>query len=86
MQNPERPVSLKVEKGCITLQGCVPHYHQKAGVDEGLRRLAGVTDIGNPIAVKLQAPTTEVKDRILAALKRSAKGPTRSACTWRVTR
>lgn len=72
---PENSVSLKVQKGCVTLQGCVPYYHQKEAVDKALRRLAGVTDIVNLIAVKPPIQPTEVKDRILAALKRSAKDP-----------
>lgn len=75
VQIPERSVSLKVEKGCVTLEGCVPHYHQKAAVDKALRRLAGVTDIVNLIAVKPPVRPTEVKDRILAALRRSARDP-----------
>lgn len=72
---PERSVTLKVEKGCVTLQGCVPYYHQKAAVDQALRRLAGVTDIVNLIGVKPPARAAEVKSRILAALRRSSKDP-----------
>lgn len=75
VQIPERSVSLKVEKGCVTLEGCVPYYHQKAAIDKALRRLAGVTDIVNLIAVKPPVQPTEVKDRILAALRRSARDP-----------
>ncbi|WP_070998488.1 BON domain-containing protein [Methylobacterium sp. C1] len=75
VQIPERSVSLKIEKGCVTLEGCVPYYHQKAAVDEALRRLAGVTDIVNLITVKPPVQPTEVKDRILAALRRSARDP-----------
>ncbi len=41
VQVPERSVEIKVAKGCVTLQGCVPYYHQKAAVDKALRRLAG---------------------------------------------
>ncbi|WP_336489550.1 BON domain-containing protein [Methylobacterium nigriterrae] len=72
---PENSVSLKVERGCVTLQGCVPYYHQKAAVDKALRRLAGVTDIVNLIAVKPSVRPSEVKSRILAALMRSARDP-----------
>jgi osmotically-inducible protein OsmY len=75
VQIPERSVTLKVERGCITLDGWVPYYHQKAAVDKALRRLAGVTDIVNRIAVKPPVRPTEVKDRILAALRRSARDP-----------
>ena len=75
VQIPDDAVTLKVERGCVTLQGCVPHYHQKAAVDKALRRLAGVTDIVNLIAVKPPVQPTEVKDRILAALRRSARDP-----------
>ncbi|MER2268284.1 BON domain-containing protein [Methylobacterium oxalidis] len=75
VQIPERSVSLKVQKGCVTVEGCVPYYHQKAAVDKALRRLAGVTDIVNLIAVKPPAQPAEVKARILAALKRNAKDP-----------
>lgn len=72
---PERAITLKVEKGCVTLEGCVPHYHQKAAVDQALRRLAGVTDIVNLIAVKPPVSPTEVRNRIAAALRRSTKDP-----------
>ncbi|GJD90404.1 MULTISPECIES: BON domain-containing protein [Methylobacterium] len=72
---PDRAVSIKVEHGCVTLQGSVPHYHQKAAVDAALRRLAGVTDIVNLIAVKPPAEAQEVRSRIRAALKRSARDP-----------
>jgi len=75
VQIPEQAVTLKVERGSITLDGCVPYYHQKAAVDRALRRLAGVTDIVNRIAVKPPVRPTEVKDRILAALRRSARDP-----------
>lgn len=72
---PEQAVSLKVERGCVTLEGCVPHYHQKAAIDRALRRLAGVTDIVNLIAVKPPVSPTEVRNRIAAALKRSSRDP-----------
>lgn len=72
---PGDSVSLKVEEGCVTLQGCVPHYNQKAAVDQALRRLAGVTDIVNLIAVKPPLQAADVKSRILAALGRSARDP-----------
>ena len=75
VQVPEHSVEIKVERGCVTLQGCVPYYHQKAAVDKALRRLAGVTDIVNLIAVKPPVQPTEVKDRILAALRRSVRDP-----------
>ncbi len=75
VQIPEHAVTLKVEKGCVTLQGCVPYYHQKAAVDQALRRLAGVTDIVNIIAVKPPVRATEVKSRIRAALMRSSRDP-----------
>ncbi len=68
-------IGVAVDDGCVTLEGCVPHYHQKAAVDKSLRRLAGVTDIVNLIAVKPPVQPTEVKDRILAALRRSARDP-----------
>jgi osmotically-inducible protein OsmY len=72
---PERSIALKVERGCVTLEGSVPRYHQKAAADRALRRLAGVTDIVNLIAVKPAARADEVRARIRAALKRSAKAP-----------
>ncbi|MEL6063038.1 MULTISPECIES: BON domain-containing protein [unclassified Methylobacterium] len=75
VQIPERSVSLKVENGCVTLEGCVPYYHQKAAVDKALRRIAGITDIVNLIAVKPPVQPTEVKERILAALRRSVRDP-----------
>lgn len=72
---PEQAVSLKVERGCVTLEGSVPHYHQKSAIDRALRRLAGVTDIVNLIAVKPPVSPKEVRRRIAAALRRSSRDP-----------
>ncbi len=72
---PDDAVRIKVEKGCVTLTGRVPVYHHKAEIDVALRRLAGVTDIVNLIAVRPTARPDDVKAKILAALKRSAKDP-----------
>ena len=72
---PTESVDIKVEKGCVTLQGCVPYYYQRAAVDKAVGRLAGVRDIVNLIAVKPPAQPAEIKARILEALKRSAKDP-----------
>lgn len=72
---PDHAVQIKVEAGCITLTGSVPFYHQKAAVDGALRQLAGVTDIVNLIAVRPPVRPEDVKAKVLAALRRSAKDP-----------
>ncbi|MHC2018943.1 BON domain-containing protein [Methylobacterium sp. CM6247] len=66
-------IQVKVEKGAVTLNGTVPYYFQSVAAASDVRRLSGVTDVLNLLAVRPPAEAVHVKAKILAALKRNAK-------------
>lgn len=66
-------IRIKVEKGAVTLAGTVPYYFQSVAAASDVRRLSGVTDVLNLLAVRPPAEAIDVKAKILAALKRNAK-------------
>jgi osmotically-inducible protein OsmY len=70
---PEDAVSVRVEKGWVTLEGSVPWYYQKKACEEAVRKLTGVAGISNLIKLKPHVQAADVKDNIMAALKRSAE-------------
>ena len=71
---PKNRVKVGVTKGWITLDGDVDWYYQKRAADEAVRLLAGVRGVTNKITVKVrQAHATDVREKIQAALKRSAE-------------
>ncbi|KQT56134.1 ornithine aminotransferase [Methylobacterium sp. Leaf456] len=66
-------IQVKVELGAVTLNGSVPYYFQSVAAASDIRRLSGVTDVLNLLAVRPPAEAVDVKAKILAALKRNAK-------------
>ncbi|MCI0666235.1 MAG: BON domain-containing protein [Acidobacteria bacterium] len=56
----------------VTLEGELEWAHQKKATEAALRHLLGVRGISNEITVKPMVPSTEVKQKIVAALKRGA--------------
>ncbi|MDB5648349.1 BON domain-containing protein [Methylobacterium sp.] len=66
-------IQVKVERGAVTLTGTVPYYFQSVAAASDIRRLSGVTDVLNLLAVRPPAEAVDVKAKILAALKRNAK-------------
>lgn len=70
---PDDHITLKVDAGWVTLKGEVDWNYQKSAAERAVRYLAGVKGISNLIAVKPKATTTEVKEKIEAALKRNAE-------------
>jgi osmotically-inducible protein OsmY len=70
---PEDAVSVRVEKGWVTLEGSVPWYYQKKACEEAVRKLTGVAGVSNLIKLKPHVQAADVKDNIMAALKRSAE-------------
>jgi osmotically-inducible protein OsmY len=70
---PEDAVSVRVEKGWVMLEGSVPWYYQKSACEDAVRKLTGVAGVTNLIKVKPRVEAADVKDKIMAALKRNAE-------------
>lgn len=70
---PEDAISVRVEKGWVTLEGAVPWYYQKSACEDAVRKLTGVAGVSNLIRVKPHVEADDVKDKIMAALKRNAE-------------
>lgn len=69
---PRGRIDVKVEHGWVTLSGKVDfHYHRQSAKDL-VSRISGVRGVTNLIEVKTAPSSVDVKDRIVAALKRSA--------------
>lgn len=66
-------IQVKVERGAVTLDRSVPYYFQSVAAASDVRRLSGVTEVLNLLAVRPPAEAVDVKAKILAALKRNAK-------------
>jgi osmotically-inducible protein OsmY len=72
-QVPKDAVLVKVEKGWVTLTGTVDWQFQRIAAESAARRLSGVVGITNMIAIKPQVRPTDVRTKILDALKRNAE-------------
>ncbi|CAM5766608.1 BON domain-containing protein [Labrys miyagiensis] len=70
---PEGVVEVKVEKGWVSLSGMVPWHFQRQAAETAVRKLHGVVGVINRIEVKPRVKATDVKAKILAALKRDAE-------------
>jgi len=70
---PKDRLKVKVSQGRITLEGEVDWQFQKEAAEDAVRNLRGVKGVSNHLEVKPQVSTTEVKNAIEAALKRSAE-------------
>lgn len=70
---PREAVSIKVEKGWVTLSGTVKWQYQRYAAEAAVRKLSGVTGISNLIEVAPQVHADNVRDKILNALKRNAE-------------
>jgi osmotically-inducible protein OsmY len=69
---PADKVIVTVKEGSVTLEGEVEWPHQKDAAEAALEHLLGVRGILNEIRVKPAIPPTETKEKIVAALRRSA--------------
>jgi osmotically-inducible protein OsmY len=68
---PREAVSVRVEKGWLTLNGEVDAYYQKQAAEQDVRRLAGVVGVSNQIVLKPRVDTANLSDDITHALHRS---------------
>ena len=70
---PEGVVHVKVEKGWVTLSGTVDWQFQREAASTAVHKLNGVVGVIDGVAVKSRVQATDVKTKILAALKRDAE-------------
>lgn len=65
-------VKVTVEDGCITLSGTVDWQFQRQGIEEDLRRLAGVVGVKNEIAIRRLSCSNDIRHSITDAMHRRA--------------
>ena len=70
---PADRITVKVEKGIVTLTGEVDWQFQKTDADHVVHKLTGVIDVVNQIRVASPIHAVEVKEKIERALRRSAE-------------
>jgi osmotically-inducible protein OsmY len=70
---PEDRITLTVENGWITLNGTLDWQYQRDVVARTVRDLTGVKGVTNSIALKPHVKTSDVREKIEAAFKRSAE-------------
>ena len=69
---PDDRLTAKVENGWVTLNGTVDWYYQKAAAERSVRYLTGVIGVTNRINVQPSVTAPQVREKIEAALERSA--------------
>jgi len=69
---PADRITIKVEKGVVTLGGEVDWQFQRKQAENAVHDLTGVLGITNLIRVNARPQTREIKDKIQQALRRSA--------------
>ena len=65
-------IKVKVEHGWVTLTGTVDWQYQRRAAAKATGRIAGVKGVSNLVEVRVQPATADVRDRIVAAFKRSS--------------
>jgi osmotically-inducible protein OsmY len=69
---PADRITVKVERGIVTLTGDVDWQYQKTDAEHGVHKLTGVINVVNQIRVASAVRASEVKEKIQKALERSA--------------
>ncbi|AOH83148.1 ornithine aminotransferase [Sphingomonas panacis] len=69
---PDKRLSVKVERGWVTLSGTVDKHYQSEEARRAAGRVSGVLGVVNLITVKQLPVPADIKDRIMAAFKRQA--------------
>jgi osmotically-inducible protein OsmY len=69
---PQDSLQVQVQKGVVTLEGEVDWYYQKKAAEKAVHNLVGVIGIKNLITLKYAASATDIRTKILQALKRKA--------------
>jgi osmotically-inducible protein OsmY len=70
---PERTVSIKVQAGCVTLEGEVDWQYQRRALENAIRKLTGVKAVNNFLKLKIRPDAANVQRKIEEALKRNAE-------------
>jgi osmotically-inducible protein OsmY len=70
---PDNCVTVKVEKGWVTLSGSVDWHYQSSTAEEGVRKLRGVVRVVNCIKIKPRVQLPDVRAEIKAALARNSQ-------------
>lgn len=70
---PENRVRARVEHGWVTLEGEVEWEYQRRAARRAVQNLTGVRGVTNLVALKSQASTLDVSQRIRDALRRQAE-------------
>jgi osmotically-inducible protein OsmY len=70
---PKDALMVKVSRGWVTLSGEVDWNFQRAIAESEVRKLSGVVGVTNGITLKQAVQPADVKQRIIAALKRQAE-------------
>ena len=71
-QIPGDHIQLKVERGVVTLIGCVHWHFQKIEAEELIHKLAGVAGVDNQIMVHPPVAPTDIKAYVERAFRRHA--------------
>ena len=69
---PDDKITVKVERGCVTLAGAVDWHYQSDAARKAAGKISGVTGISNLICVRQRPAAIDVRERILDAFKRQA--------------
>lgn len=70
---PKDRVTVTVASGWVTLEGSLDWQYQKEAAARAIRDLTGVKGVMNNISIKPRVNTEDVREKIEAALKRSAE-------------
>ncbi len=70
---PNDSVTVKVEKGWVTLSGIVDWHFQRSAAAADIRKLRGVLGVINEIKIKPQVQVSDVRSKIKAAFERNAQ-------------
>lgn len=70
---PAERITVKVEKGIVTLTGDVDWQHQRADAEHIVHKLTGVIHVINQIRVAAPIRASDIKEKIQKALQRSAE-------------
>jgi osmotically-inducible protein OsmY len=73
VQVPSDSIKVEVEHGWITLRGTVEWQYQKRAAESAVRRLSGVRGVSNLIEIKPHLAASDVRQKIMNALKRNAE-------------
>ena len=69
---PDDKITVKVEAGWVTLTGTVDWFYQGEAARKAAGKIGGVVGVSNRTEVRQRPKIDDIRDRIMAAFKRSA--------------